>query len=204
MSLDWLFRPFGLDGSPLAWPVASIFCTALVLIFWLDVATPRQALMVFGLPPLLAGMWLLPRRQVQLLGLTAAVVFIVAPYTEVHIRATEISISIVALVMAAGARWHAAEVDKVMALQARGGQPAGLNGAPQSQNGNAPGGLLQLTRRELEIARLASGGYTAREIAALIHISERTVENHIANVYAKLGINSRGALIKMASTFANR
>lgn len=198
-SLDWLFRPFGLDGSSLAWPVASIFCVTLILVFSLDAATPHQVFMVFGLPPLLAGMWLLPRRQVQLVGLTGVVVFIAATITEVHGRGTEISICIVALGLAAVVRWYASEV---ISLHARQGPPVDLT--PQPQNGHASSGLLLLTRRELEIARLASGGYTSREIATLLHISERTVENHIANVYAKLGINSRRALIKMASTIANR
>jgi DNA-binding CsgD family transcriptional regulator len=105
--------------------------------------------------------------------------------------------------MAAFARWYAGEVIKMMSRESRGGEALGLDGSP-ADDGSLSGGFHLLTRRELEIARLASGGYTAREIAGVLHISERTVENHIANVYAKLGINSRRALIKMAATIADR
>lgn len=198
---DWLFRPHGLSGSSLATPAAAVFCSALILVFLLDSATPHESLMFFGLPPLLAGMWLLPSRHARIVGATGAVVFIGAAVTEEYLRATEISICIVALLMAAAARWYASEVAQMMSPQARVGPPAGWNGAPQG--GQLSGGMLLLTRRELEVARLAAGGYTAREIAAVLHISERTVENHIANVYAKLGINSRRALVKMAAAFAN-
>ena len=198
-TLDWLFRPFGLEGSPLATPVAEIFASALVLVFCLDIATPpSDVLIVFALPPLLAAMWLLPGRLAQLVGLVGAAVFLAAPITEVNGRATEISISMVALGMAVAARWYAGEVRDLMYGQSRRAQPA------EPQNGEFADGLRLLTRRELEIARLASTGYSAREISTVLFISERTVENHIANVYAKLGINSRRSLIKMAAVFTNR
>jgi DNA-binding NarL/FixJ family response regulator len=51
-----------------------------------------------------------------------------------------------------------------------------------------------LSRRELEVATLASRGLTAGEIAGQLHISERTVESHLADAYAKLAIHSRAAL----------
>lgn len=54
-----------------------------------------------------------------------------------------------------------------------------------------------LTRRELEVAALASRGLTAAEIGSQLHISERTVESHLANAYAKLAIHSRAALRRM-------
>nr|WP_156212965.1 helix-turn-helix transcriptional regulator [Lentzea aerocolonigenes] len=52
----------------------------------------------------------------------------------------------------------------------------------------------QLTRREREIAVLASRGLTNKEIAASLVISVRTVDNHLSNAYAKLGIATRGEL----------
>ncbi|MFJ5990648.1 LuxR C-terminal-related transcriptional regulator [Lentzea sp. NPDC092896] len=54
--------------------------------------------------------------------------------------------------------------------------------------------LTQLTRREREVAVLAARGLTNKEIAESLVISVRTVDNHLSNAYAKLGIATRGEL----------
>ncbi|MBI2940044.1 MAG: response regulator transcription factor [Chloroflexi bacterium] len=48
-----------------------------------------------------------------------------------------------------------------------------------------------LTPRELEVLRLVAGGRSNKEVAAELFISERTVENHIHNMYQKLQIHDR-------------
>lgn len=48
-----------------------------------------------------------------------------------------------------------------------------------------------LTRREKQVAKMASAGLTNKEIADELFISEMTVKTHLANIYEKLGINSR-------------
>jgi DNA-binding NarL/FixJ family response regulator len=48
-----------------------------------------------------------------------------------------------------------------------------------------------LTRREGEIAGLIARGLTNRQIAAALHISERTAENHVQHIMAKLGLHTR-------------
>jgi DNA-binding CsgD family transcriptional regulator len=51
-----------------------------------------------------------------------------------------------------------------------------------------------LTPREREIALMAAGGSSSREIAERLVVSVRTVDNHLQNAYRKLGISSRGDL----------
>jgi DNA-binding CsgD family transcriptional regulator len=53
---------------------------------------------------------------------------------------------------------------------------------------------LPLTQREREIARLAAAGRSSPDIARLLDISTRTVDNHLGRVYAKLGVRGRDAL----------
>lgn len=48
-----------------------------------------------------------------------------------------------------------------------------------------------LTARESEIVQLVAEGRTNKEIAAHLHLSARTVNFHLDNVYSKLGVNSR-------------
>lgn len=55
-----------------------------------------------------------------------------------------------------------------------------------------------LTVRELEVVKLVAEGHTGKEIAALLSISEHTVERHRANVLDKLGLRDRVALTRYA------
>lgn len=51
-----------------------------------------------------------------------------------------------------------------------------------------------LTPREAEVARLVAEGLADKEIAARLQISPRTVDGHLRNIFAKLGVSSRTAL----------
>jgi len=48
-----------------------------------------------------------------------------------------------------------------------------------------------LTQREDELMRLIAAGKDNREIAASLNIEEKTVKNHINNIYSKIGVRSR-------------
>ena len=50
-----------------------------------------------------------------------------------------------------------------------------------------------LTPRELEVLRLLAAGETNKAIASQLVLSERTVDRHVSNIYAKLGVSSRAA-----------
>ena len=49
----------------------------------------------------------------------------------------------------------------------------------------------QLTERELSIIRLAAKGLTNKDIAENLHLSYRTVEGHLRDIFNKLGVGSR-------------
>ena len=55
----------------------------------------------------------------------------------------------------------------------------------------APRSPLGLTARELEVAEHVAAGQTNKEIAQLLYLSPRTVENHVQRILTKLGYNSR-------------
>jgi DNA-binding NarL/FixJ family response regulator len=60
-------------------------------------------------------------------------------------------------------------------------------------NGIAPG-PRPLTRREKQIATLASKGVPNGKIAKKLGLSIRTVESHLYRVYGKLGVSARDKL----------
>jgi DNA-binding NarL/FixJ family response regulator len=55
-----------------------------------------------------------------------------------------------------------------------------------------------LTPREVEIVKLIAEARTTREIAAVLVLSEKTVERHRTNILAKLGMRDRVELVRYA------
>jgi DNA-binding NarL/FixJ family response regulator len=58
--------------------------------------------------------------------------------------------------------------------------------------------LARLTAREREVLRSLASGARTIEIAEQLDIAERTVKAHLANIYQKLGVDSRTAAVAMA------
>jgi two-component system, NarL family, response regulator NreC len=56
-----------------------------------------------------------------------------------------------------------------------------------------------LTPREREVLRLIALGHTNTEIATMLYVSVRTVENHRAGVMRKLGLRTRAELVRHAA-----
>jgi DNA-binding CsgD family transcriptional regulator len=59
---------------------------------------------------------------------------------------------------------------------------------------DGPPAPAPLTKRQRAIAEHAAAGASNQEIAVTLSISVRTVETHLTNIYAKLGVASRGAM----------
>jgi DNA-binding CsgD family transcriptional regulator len=53
----------------------------------------------------------------------------------------------------------------------------------------------RLTAQERRVAQLAAAGHSNKAIAAQLSLSSKTIEYHLAQVYTKLGINSRRQLM---------
>ncbi|MGR6541545.1 response regulator [Paenibacillus tundrae] len=67
---------------------------------------------------------------------------------------------------------------------------------PAPRSGDVPDNPL--TARELEILQWVSAGYTNREIADQLGISEQTVKNHLKNILQKLQLENRVQLTRYA------
>ena len=61
---------------------------------------------------------------------------------------------------------------------------------------SGPGGL---TAREREVLVLVAEGLTNRQIAEALVLSQNTVIRHVANIFAKLEVNSRAAAVAVAA-----
>lgn len=67
-----------------------------------------------------------------------------------------------------------------------------------SDDSAAPDQIEPLTDRELDVLRLAAQGLTNKAIGAELFISDRTVQGHLANIYAKLGVTTRTEAVTKA------
>lgn len=87
-----------------------------------------------------------------------------------------------------GATWRRGRTVAVLAS-------LGSSGRRAAAAALGPGSL---SRRELDVARLAARGLSTKEIAEALFVGGRTVESHLGRVYAKLGVESRLELVRRA------
>ena len=97
-----------------------------------------------------------------------------------------------------------ADQDLVGAVRAVGRGEAFLTNAAerslirQWMADGAKGPVIPLTPREEEVVKLIAEAHTNAQIAELLHLSEKTVESHRANLLRKLGMRDRVELVRYA------
>jgi DNA-binding CsgD family transcriptional regulator len=69
----------------------------------------------------------------------------------------------------------------------------------RAPSGRGQAGPAGLSPRELEVLALVADGLTNKQIAEALVLSPNTVIRHVANIFAKLGVNSRAAAVAIAS-----
>ncbi len=95
---------------------------------------------------------------------------------------------------AAAIHRRAGNVDEARHMEARGAELAVRCEGLASPLLDVPNRAARLSAREREVAALAAAGLSNRAISDQLVVSERTVENHLYRVFAKLGISSRDEL----------
>jgi DNA-binding NarL/FixJ family response regulator len=83
------------------------------------------------------------------------------------------------------------------------GEPFMTNAAERSlirewMDDDSSGPAEPLTLREREVLKLIAEAHTNREIGELLHLAEKTVESHRANLLRKLGMRDRVELVRYA------
>jgi DNA-binding NarL/FixJ family response regulator len=97
-----------------------------------------------------------------------------------------------------------ADQDLVGAVRAVGRGEAFLTNAAERSiirdwmSGAASGPVVPLTPREEEVVKLIAEAHTNSQIAGILHLAEKTVESHRANVLRKLGMRDRVQLVRYA------
>jgi DNA-binding NarL/FixJ family response regulator len=56
----------------------------------------------------------------------------------------------------------------------------------------------RLSERELEVLLMVARGMSNHQIATSLHLSEATIKRHLANIYPRIGVSSRGEAVKKA------
>lgn len=76
------------------------------------------------------------------------------------------------------------------------------HGEPRSRTVRRPKLPGGLSRREVDVLRLAARGLTTQEIADRLYISPKTADHHIQHIYRKIGVSTRAAAALWATQHA--
>jgi pimeloyl-ACP methyl ester carboxylesterase/DNA-binding CsgD family transcriptional regulator len=116
------------------------------------------------------------------------------PFAEGRLLATGIT----------GARFVPLESENHILLAAEAAWPVFLDRVREFLGSEfAPEGeISELSRREIEVIGLVAAGLSNEEIAERLYLSVRTVERHLTNIYAKLGLSGKAARAAAAARFS--
>jgi DNA-binding NarL/FixJ family response regulator len=136
---------------------------------------------------------------------------------EIRVHAPEISVLVLSMhdderylyeALQAGAAGYVLkrEADTVLVEAVRAvarGEPFMTNAAERSlvrewMQDDSTGPVEPLTLREREVLKLIAEAHTNREIGEILHLAEKTVESHRANLLRKLGMRDRVELVRYA------
>ena len=63
-----------------------------------------------------------------------------------------------------------------------------------------PGEANGLSEREQEVLLMVARGMSNQQIATSLHLSEATIKRHLANIYPRIGVSSRGEAVRKSLT----
>jgi NarL family two-component system response regulator LiaR len=141
------------------------------------------------------------KRHVLIFGLVGGLLIAILQYTEYRFVVIEHSVelygALVAILFAAFGIWLGLRITRsretiretvvVREVLVPADAPALQPFAPDTTRQQT----LGITARELEILNLVAGGFSNREIATQLFVSENTVKTHCARVFDKLGAARR-------------
>jgi DNA-binding NarL/FixJ family response regulator len=74
----------------------------------------------------------------------------------------------------------------------------GVISIPRGSRADTRANRFGLTKREQEVLSLVAEGLTNAEISAQLFIAEKTVDNHVSSVLAKMNVTSRRDAARLA------
>jgi DNA-binding CsgD family transcriptional regulator/tetratricopeptide (TPR) repeat protein len=90
------------------------------------------------------------------------------------------------------------EIDAARSIFERLGAAPDLARIDSLMKGTPAGHTYRLTPRELQVLRLIATGETNKVVANKLSLSEKTVDRHVSNIFAKLDVSSRAAATAFA------
>jgi DNA-binding NarL/FixJ family response regulator len=117
-----------------------------------------------------------------------------------HAYAVPALLQEVALVVEHGGLWVGPELLQRLVGSTQAALAARRPAANPAQVAPSDKVWASLSAREAEVARAVSQGRSNKEVADLMHISERTVKAHLGAVFEKLGVRDRLQLVLRLAT----